>query len=130
MTVDRIGSVTSGVTNYPIVIKFDTEAPEVLANMSASASIILEAKDDVLLVPSSAIRVQNGENTVRVLKNKKEQSVTVETGLASDTQTEIVSDLAEGDEVITGTTAGTGTVRQGTSSSPFSGNLRIGGFGR
>ena len=49
-TVDRVGSVTSGVTNYPVVIKFDTEAPEVLPNMSATASIILEAKNEVLLL--------------------------------------------------------------------------------
>lgn len=130
-TVDRIGSVTSGVTNYLIVIKFDTEAPEVLANMSATASIILEAKDDVLLVPSVSIRVQGEQNTVRILKDKKEETVVVETGLTSDTQTEIISGISEGDEVITSTTTSTST-RQGTSSSPFSGQLRIGGggFGR
>jgi len=122
-TVDRVGSVTSGVTSYPVVIKFDTEASEVLANMSATANIILESKDDVLLVPSSAIKVQGEQNTVRVLKNKKEQTVVVETGLASDTQTEIVSGLSEGDEVITGTISTT-TTRQGTS--VFGG---MGGFG-
>jgi len=54
----------------------------------------------------------------------------VEIGLASDTQTEIISGLSEGDEVITSSTTGTGTTRQGTSSSPFSGQLRMGGFGR
>lgn len=130
-TVDRVGSVISGVTNYPTVIRFDTEAPGVLANMSASANIILDSKDNVLMVPSAAIRVQGEQNTVRVLKNKKEQIVTVETGLTSDTQTEIISGLAEGDEVITSVTTSTSGTRQGTSSSPFSGQLRIGGgFGR
>ncbi len=129
-TVDRVGSVTSGVTNYPVVIKFDTEAPEVLPNMSATASIILEAKNEVLLVPAGAVRTQADQSTVRVLKNKIEQTVVVETGLASDSQIEIISGLSEGDEVITGTTTGTTSVRQGTSS-PFSGQLRIGGgFGR
>jgi multidrug efflux pump subunit AcrA (membrane-fusion protein) len=128
MTVDRVGSVTSGVTNYPVVIKFDTEAPEVLANMSATANIIIEAKDDVLLVPSTAVKVQNSQNIVRVLKNNQEQAVIVEIGLASDTQTEIVSGLAEGDVIITSSTTGTGTTtRQSTSSSPFSSQLRIGG---
>lgn len=69
-TVDRVGSISSGVTTYPVVIKFDTEATEVLANMSATANIILDSKDNVLLVPSSAIRVQNEKNTVRILKNE------------------------------------------------------------
>lgn len=127
-TVDRVGSVTSGVTAYPVVIKFDTEAAEVLANMSATASIILDSKDEVLLVPSGVIRIQGEQNIVRVLKNKKEETVVVETGLTSDTQTEILSGLSEGDEVITGTVSTT-TTRQGSSSSPFSGNVRFGGFG-
>lgn len=125
VTVDRVGTVTSGVANYPVVIKFDTEAPEVLPNMSATANIILETKDNVLLVPSSAVRVQGEQNTVRVLKNKKEQTVVVETGLTSDSQTEILSGLSEGDEVITNVV--TTTTRQGTS--VFGGELRMGGFG-
>jgi RND family efflux transporter MFP subunit len=124
-TVDRVGTVTSGVANYPVVIKFDTEAPEVSPNMSATANIILETKDNVLLVPSSAVRVQGEQNIVRVLKDKKEQAVVVETGLTSDSQTEILSGLSEGDEVITSVV--TTTTRQGTS--VFGGQLRIGGFG-
>lgn len=103
VTVDRIGTVTSGVTNYPVVIKFDTDALEILPNMSATAFIILEAKDNVLLMPSSAIQELNEQSVVRVLKGKQEQTVNVETGLVSDSQTEIVSGLSEGDEVVIST---------------------------
>lgn len=118
-TVDRVGSVTSGVTNYPVGIKFDTEAPEVLPNMSATANIILEAKDNVLLVPSTAIQKQQDQNVIRILKGKQEQTAVVDLGLTSDTQTEIVSGVEEGDLVITGTVSST-TTRQG-STSPFGG---------
>ncbi len=100
VTVDRIGSTTSGVTNYPVVVKLDTDVPEILPNMSATANIILETKNDVLLIPSSAVQKQGSESVVRVLKEKQEQIVTVETGLVSDTQTEISSGLSEGDEVV------------------------------
>lgn len=124
-SVDRIGSVTSGVTNYPIIIKFDTESLEVLPNMSATANIILEAKDNVLVVPSGAIRIQDDQKVVRVMKNKKEESVTVETGLVSDTQTEIISGLSEGDEIITSTTSINNSSSR-TGSSPFSGQIRVG----
>jgi len=103
VSVDRIGTVTSGVTNYPVVIRFDTETPEVLPNMAATANIILETKDNVLLIPSSAIQTQGTQNVVRVMKGKKEQTVTVETGLTSDTQTEILSGLSEDDEVVIST---------------------------
>jgi multidrug efflux pump subunit AcrA (membrane-fusion protein) len=56
------------------------------------------------------VKNQNGEYTVKVIKNGKESSVTVETGLTSDTKTEITSGLSEGDEVvISSSTSTTGT---------------------
>ncbi len=105
MTVDRIGTVSSGVTNYPVIIQFDTQVPEVLPNMSTSASIILQTKDDVLQVPSTAVITSEGQYQVRILRNNSVEFVNVETGLTSDSQTEIVSGLNEGDMVITGTVA-------------------------
>ncbi len=115
MTVDRIGSVSSGVTNYPTIIQLDTKVPEIIPNMAANANIIVESKNDVLLVPSSAIQTINEQSYVRILKGGKEQQIAVETGLSSDTQTEIISGLSEGDEVITGSTAG-----NAQNGSPFS----------
>ncbi len=115
LTVDRIGTVTSGVTNYPVVIRLDTEAPEILPNMATTANIILETKDNVLLVPSSAIQRQGDQNVVRLMKGKKEQTVTVETGLTSDTQTEILSGLSEGDEVVVSTLTSSNGQREGGS---------------
>ncbi|MDO8461090.1 MAG: efflux RND transporter periplasmic adaptor subunit, partial [bacterium] len=52
-TVDRIGTITNGVTNYLITIKLDTESPEIFPNMAATTNIIIETKSDVLLVPSA-----------------------------------------------------------------------------
>jgi len=125
-TVDRIGIVTSGVTNYPAVIQFDTKTRELLPNMSATASIIVDQKDNVLLVPSGAVNTQNGQHVVRILKNGNVSEVGVEIGLTSNTQTEIVLGVSEGDDVVTGTvTQG----RQTSGASPFSGGLRPGGFG-
>jgi len=127
ITVDKIGATTSGVTNYPVIIKFDSGASEILPNMSATANIILEVKDNVLLVPSSAVQKQNDQNVVRVMKGKQQQVVNVEVGLISDAQTEIISGLSEGDEVITSNTASTinnqsgGSVFSGSSSRMFMG---------
>lgn len=123
LTVDRIGTVTSGVTNYPVIIQFDTDASEILPNMSTTANIILETKNDALLVPSTAVQKQEDQSIVRLMKGKLEQTVTVETGLVSDTQTEILSGLSEGDEVVTSTLTSNGS--QSRSGSVFGG----GGFG-
>lgn len=112
MNVDRIGTVASGVTNYPINILFDTSVDQILPNMSATANVIIATKDNVLLVPTTAIQTQSGQDVIRVLNGTQVQNITVTTGLNSDTETEIVSGLSEGQTVVTGsvftTTTSTG----------------------
>lgn len=129
ISIDTVGSVSSGVTSYPAVIAFDTDAENIYPNMSAQVSIITQTKDNVLLVPTSAVQTQNGVSTVRVVKNGNPEAVEVETGLSSGAQTEIVSGLNEGDTIVT-TSAVQSTTRTGSTqtTSPFSG-LGGGGFG-
>ncbi|MGH7246219.1 MAG: efflux RND transporter periplasmic adaptor subunit [Candidatus Levyibacteriota bacterium] len=126
--VNTTGSVSSGVTTYPATILLDNSANEILPNMSATANIITKIKDNVLLVPTSAVQSTGTASTVRVLQNGSVNTVTVGIGDSSDTQTEITSGLTQGQEVITGTIT-TGTTTQSTGSSPFGGGLRLGGFG-
>lgn len=126
VSIDTTGSVTSGVTNYQVTILLDTDSPEIFPNMSATANIITDSKTDVIIVPNSAIQNLNGQTTVRVLKNGQLSSVPVQTGLASDTQTEIVSGISEGTEVVTAVINSSSTTTS-SSSSPFSGGVRIGG---
>ena len=71
VSVDTIGSQTSGVTTYPAVIKLDTAVEGLLPNMSAAANIITATKDNVLLVPSTAIQTQNGAPYVRIMKTNR-----------------------------------------------------------
>lgn len=123
VTVDRIGTTSNNVTSYPSLIQLDTASSEILPNMAANASLILETKSDVLLIPSAAIQTQAGQSYVRVLRDGREQQVPVEVGLLGDTQTEIISGLSEGDEVVTGTAAT--QTQQGGGGSVFGG----GGFG-
>ncbi len=127
LTLDKTGTVISGVTSYPLAIQFDVENPDVLPNMSATANIITDTRSDVLVVATSAIQTSAGQSTVRVIKNGKTTSIPVQTGLVSDLQTEITSGLLEGDVVID--SISTSTSGQSTGTSPFSGGLRIGGFG-
>lgn len=119
--VDRIGQTTSGVTQYPAIIKLDSAAAEILPNMTVTASIVVDRKDNVLMVPSGVIQSQGGQSYVNVLVGGKSQSVPVEIGLSSDTQTEIVSGLEEDDLVITGTTSSVSSPQNGTS--PFGGGM-------
>jgi len=133
-TVDRIGTVSSNVTSYTVNIKLDTKSPDILPNMAATADIAIATKVDVLTAPSSAITTQNSQSNAKTLKNGVEVNVPIEIGISSDTKTEIVSGLSEGETVITGTVAATtstsATTRSVFSTGGFGGVVRTGTGGR
>ncbi len=127
-SIDTNGSVSSGVTNYPTVITFDSAPDNIYPNMGVTATIILDVKPDVLLVPSGAVQTQSGQSYVRVLKNNQITNVNVTIGESSDTQTEITSGLSEEDTVVTGVTTPT-TTTTGATTSVFGGGGGFGGGG-
>ncbi|MBN1168372.1 efflux RND transporter periplasmic adaptor subunit [Candidatus Woesebacteria bacterium] len=103
VSVDRVGSVTSNVTTYPVIIQLDTSSDEILPNMAATANIIVETKANILTVPSSAVNYSGSDTTVTKMENDEQVKTTVEVGISSDTETEIISGLYEGDEILTNT---------------------------
>jgi macrolide-specific efflux system membrane fusion protein len=117
--INTTGSISSGVTTYPATIIFDTTSPNIYPNMAVTAKIILNSKTDVLLVPSAAIQTSNGQSVVRILKSGKITNQNVEVGLSNDTQSEIISGVYEGDEVVTGVVSSS-TTRTQNGTSPFS----------
>ncbi|OGM18882.1 hypothetical protein A2686_05100 [Candidatus Woesebacteria bacterium RIFCSPHIGHO2_01_FULL_38_10] len=128
-TVNTNGSVSSGVTTYPTTITFDSALDNIYPNMAVNATIITSIKDNVILVPSAAVQISNGQSTVRVMGNGQITSVPIEIGDSNDTQTEIISGIQEGDTVVTGsTTPQNGASSQGVTS-PFGGFGGRGGFG-
>jgi len=130
VAVDRVGSTSSNVTSYPALIKLDSGSNLILPNMAVTANIITNVKEGVLLVPSTAISQQSGQMVVKILKNGVLESVNVEVGESSDSQTEIISGINEGEEIITSSTpssSGTGTTE---TRSVFSSGFGGAHFGR
>lgn len=124
LSVDNGGSVSSGVTTYPVTILLDPTSVEIYPNMAVNAQIITGVKNDVILIPVSAVQTTNGQSVVQVMKDGRVNDVQVETGSSNDTRIEIVSGLSEGDNVVTNVINQTsGTTGQGSSQtqSPFSG---------
>lgn len=117
LAVDTSGSVSSGVTSYPVKILLDTTDVNIYPNMAVNATIITSIKPDVILVPSTAITTVGEISTVQVMKNGVLKRVTVTIGSANDTETEIVSGLSEGDVVVTSTITEDNSSLKTTSSS-------------
>ncbi len=118
--VDTAGTITTGVVTYNVYITLVSPPEEIKPGMSASVTIQIARKDDVLSVPTAAVQTASGTPTVRVLKNGQVSVVDVTTGISSDTDTEITSGLTEGQTVVTGITA-PATTAGGAAASPFSG---------
>ncbi len=126
--VGALGSVSQGVVTYSIKIGFDTEDERVRPGMSVGVSIITGVKQDILVVPNSALKTRGDLNYVEIipselgLKINNGQITTdiifsvlekyVELGDFNDTHTEILSGLVEGEEIITMTR----TINQNSSS--------------
>ena len=103
--VALVGTTSSGVVNYPVTIALDqpgasASLSEIRPGMSANVSIVVEQRDNILLVPNRAVKTSGKQKTVTVLKDGKSTQVTVTLGLSGDTQSEVTSGLNEGDVVV------------------------------
>ncbi|KKP86553.1 MAG: Efflux transporter, RND family, MFP subunit [Parcubacteria group bacterium GW2011_GWC1_35_8] len=111
--IDSVGTVSQGVVTYNVKISFDTQDERIKPGMSVSAEIIINEKQNVLVVPNSAVKSlpansgagQKGENYIEILQilENKITKIKVRIGISNDTKTEIISGIKEGDEIITRT---------------------------
>ena len=87
----QLRSVTIAVPNLP---------PEIESGDIADISLVLDSKKQVLIVPRDVIREYMGRRYVYVLAKDSHQERTVETGIETETEVEIVKGLVEGELVI------------------------------
>lgn len=103
-TVTEIGllpSTDSGSAAYPVAIDVTGTADGLYDGTSVTVAIVYERRTDVLTVPSAAVTTADGTSTVTlVAADGTETETTVEVGETVGNLTEILSGLAEGDEVL------------------------------
>lgn len=103
--MDALGTLAQGVVTYNVTVGFDTLDSRIKPNMSVSAKIITQVKQDVITVPNSALKTQGNTTYVQVLKDgaKTPENRMIEIGSANNSETEIVSGIDVGDKVVTQT---------------------------
>jgi len=143
--VDSAGSASSGVVSYGLEIAFDTDNEDVKPEMSVSATIIKNSKENVLILPSAAVKEGNNGYYVQTLDEKYDltnRSISIkgivsdtlptiqniEIGLADDINTEIINGLKEGDQVILRISSGI-TTTSNTSNNQSGNIINVGGGG-
>lgn len=135
--VSIVGTTANGVTTYPVsVVLNGEENADLIPGMNVSATIVVDSKTDVLMIPVAAVTRGNmvlvqGERPNAVpgegadalspvarledkaaTKTAKEEApagyryVRIETGITDGTYIEVLSGLSEGDTVLVPKTVG------------------------
>ena len=121
VAIDAASTVTSNVVTYNVTVALDSTSPQVKVGMTASVDVTVAQKDNVLVLPASALsgRGETATVTVRTANGDEQRQVTV--GLRGDDTVEIVSGLSESDVVVTEVTASTGSGTGGNFGPPGGG---------
>lgn len=99
--VDENDDAILGEISEDVVVAFTGDIPESSAvGNSADTILVLDSREDVIVISANLIKTVNGQEVVYVFKDNERVQVAVETGLQSGSLIEITSGLEEGDEVI------------------------------
>lgn len=91
---------TIGKYKGSIIINFKNSFKDAALGDAIELSITLETKKDTIVIPKEAVKSFMGNNTVEVLDGDKKISTSVEKGIETATEIEILTGLKEGQKVI------------------------------
>jgi RND family efflux transporter MFP subunit len=98
--ISPVSTTRAGVVSYGTTITLENPVAELKDGMSATAEIIIERHDDVLLIPNRAIRGTSENPKVVVLVDGQQEDREITLGLSDGINTEILSGLEEGEKVV------------------------------
>lgn len=111
VTEVRIAPTTvSNVVTYTVIVDVDNKEQKMIPGMTANVSIITNKSENVICVPTDALRFTDKELTggkkykdqgLWIIKDNKPRRITIKTGAKDSDRTEIISEnLKENDRVI------------------------------
>jgi RND family efflux transporter MFP subunit len=98
--ISRIGTNRAGIVSYATTIALENPSAELRDGMTATAKVIIERRDNVLVIPNKAIQGTQQKPMVKVLIDGQIEEREITLGLTDGTNTEVVSGLEEGEEVV------------------------------
>ncbi|MDT7554299.1 MAG: HlyD family secretion protein [Pseudonocardiales bacterium] len=95
------GTAISGVISYYVTVVLPKSDLRLRSGMTAEAEVLTKEIPDVLAVPSASVHTQSGRSTVTVLESDGTQrAIPVQTGATGDGNTQILTGLTEGQQVV------------------------------
>jgi len=89
--VATAGDSVQGAVDFTVTVALTDANKNVKPGMTAAVTITVKQVNNVLLVPSRAVRLVNNQLVVYVLENGQPKEVNVTLGASSDTMSEVVS---------------------------------------
>ncbi|SEK54554.1 efflux RND transporter periplasmic adaptor subunit [Ruminococcus albus] len=83
-----------------IYVRFDGDIPPDALGQLADVILVLDKAENAIVISNNLIKKVDGEKVVYVLKNGEKVAVPVEVGLSTGSQSEIISGIEEGDELV------------------------------
>ncbi|MFD0852237.1 efflux RND transporter periplasmic adaptor subunit, partial [Actinomadura adrarensis] len=112
-SIDQTPTTENNVTRYGVHVSLTDTPDGIRLGQTSQVQVTVGQAENVLYVPSAAVRTAGGRSTVTVVQNGAQVTKVVQTGLSGDQGTEIKSGLTEGESVVITTTTGTGGGDQG-----------------
>lgn len=125
-SVSVTGTVSNGVVSYEAIIGLDAQSASLRPQMTTTATITTNVKQNVISVPTTAIKTSNNVSYVQVMENKTPRQQEVTLGISSDTNTEITAGLSVGQTIVTSTVSSTSTTSSSNSSNKEGGVAGMG----
>jgi HlyD family secretion protein len=102
--ISPLGVEKDNVTTFEVKVSIRNPIGELKANMSANAEIILEEKENVLMIPEAAVIYDKDRKpSIEVpdaKADKGRRKVSAKLGISNGVKTELIEGLKEGDQVI------------------------------
>lgn len=95
--------ITSNVVSYKAKISLVANDNKLQLGFTGKAVITLASKDNVLLVPTAAIKNNGDTYYLEIMNNGKITNKNIEVGMVGDTETEVTSGVNENDVVVVST---------------------------
>ena len=125
-SVGLLGAASSGVAQFPVVIRVTGAPTGLYGGATASVAIVYRQLSNVLEVPAAAVHYSGATATVLMNRSNKIVTVPVTTGVTTGGFTQITGGVTAGQQVLV---TGTATPRTGGSGAASRGGGGLGGGG-
>jgi macrolide-specific efflux system membrane fusion protein len=94
------GTTVTDVVVYNVMVQ-PLKVPSYWSSgMTANVSFVVISKQNILIVPNSALKERNGKKIIMIQQGERVEPKTIETGVTDGKKIEVLSGLNEGDKII------------------------------